>query len=227
MSVRTFLHIGFHKTGSTSIQHFCWNHRQRLADAGVRMFEGAEIASNHVELHVAAMRAERMSPIKLARRLQRNERYRTDVQRRVDSFLAAASDDSVLFSAEGLSYLRYPDELEWLKAQFPGEVQVIACLRERNGFREAYRHTLNGIGFAESDEPHSVSYLADDSWLLDLQGRLTPFRDTFGSPNVTCIDYDEEVQRRGNIIPAFLEAIGVAACFEPADWSGVFLNRRT
>ncbi len=139
---RSIVHIGFHKTGSTSIQKFLWRFRPRFADLGIAIYEGQHIRDNHVELHIAAMDQERMSPFKHSSGVSGGEAYRRKVERRLQSFAAATAQSSYLFSAEGLSYLRDRDELEWLKSALPGEITIVAYLRNRDDYVSAYRYML-------------------------------------------------------------------------------------
>ncbi len=80
---RIVIHIGIHKTGSTSIQNFLWEHRAVLRELSVDFYFGAYNPRNHVELHAATMRADRSSPFKLARALQVDEAFRNRIRERV------------------------------------------------------------------------------------------------------------------------------------------------
>jgi hypothetical protein len=53
---RIVIHVGLHKTGSTSIQEFLFRHRAALRAQGVDVYSGMHIPSNRVELHTVAMR---------------------------------------------------------------------------------------------------------------------------------------------------------------------------
>ena len=71
----------------------------------------------------------------------------------------------------------------------------------------------------------SFADLGPGSWLLDYRARLRPFRQAFGSENVTVMDYDVEVERDGQIIPSFLRILGMLDHFSPADWEPFVRNR--
>lgn len=45
-----YLHIGIHKTGSTSLQDFLQKRAADLVGCGLHMFTGAIFSSNHIEL---------------------------------------------------------------------------------------------------------------------------------------------------------------------------------
>jgi actin-related protein len=220
---RIILHIGFHKTGTTSIQHFLWRQRERLMRHGIAFYEGLHIPSNHVELHVAAMALERVTPIKVKRNLWGGPDYRRQVEKRLRDFFSAVEAGTYLFSAEGLSYLRYPDEFAWLKSALPWPATILAYLRNRREYAAAYRHMISRI-MAESNDPDSVAYMRPDSWLYDYSMRIAAFRTAFGDENVVVHDYDAE-KENGNIIPSFLRVLGIENAFTTQECQ-VFLNRR-
>ncbi|HET6377253.1 MAG TPA: hypothetical protein VFG05_02935 [Methylocella sp.] len=225
MHHQSVVHIGFHRTGSTSIQAFCWRFRRRLAKLGIAMYEGWHRPANHVELHVGAMRPERMTPFKFKAGLNGGPSYRRMVEQRLSRFIGSASQDKFLFSAEGLSYLREEDELAWLRNILPGKAVIVACLRDPAEYLRSYRLALMRHGIAESSDPDSIAYTRAGSWLLDYPARIEPFRMAFGPENVILIDYGKEVYKSGTIIPSFLRVLGVENDFCDQDWSAFFLNR--
>jgi hypothetical protein len=225
MMTRCVVHIGFHKTGSTSIQNFLWQFRNRLATLGILFYEGQHIPHNHVELHIGAMAPHRMTPYKIAKGIAGGPAYREAVERRLAD-LAASAAGTLLFSSEGLSYLRYEDELTWLKKVLPGEVTVVAYLRKVEDYLQAYRHMLQKHKIEESDDKGSIAYLGENSWLKDYPARLMPFRRAFGEANVVVLDYDAEVADRGNVIPSFLRVLQIEPYFQVSEWNGIFLNKR-
>ena len=223
---RILLHIGTHKTGTTSIQRFLDQQRDRLAMLGVAFYRGRYLASNHVELHSATIRAERPTPFKLDRGLLVDDAYRSGVHADVSAFLDQCRVGRAVFSAEGLSYLRHPDELDRLRGLFQGrDVKIVVYLRDpeeyqRSHLAEFARRRIRG-GIVTGD----FSDLSPGSWLLDYRARLKPFRRTFGSENVHVVDYDVEVMRDGSVIPSFLRLLDIADAFAVEDWNGFGYNR--
>ncbi|MCI0466408.1 MAG: hypothetical protein L0Y57_05300 [Beijerinckiaceae bacterium] len=226
MVLRSIVHIGFHKTGSTSIQAFCWKFRHRLAGLGIAMYEGAHFRSNHTELHVAAMRPERMTPFKIKAGIAGGSAYRLEIEQRLARIVSSTPQDTLLFSAEGLSYLREQEELDWLRSVLPGKAAIVAYLREPQEFLHSYRHALIARGISPSSETDSFAYTGEDSWLIDYNERLKPFRASFGAQNVISIDYGKEVANCGTVIPSFLRILGAESHFCEQEWSAFFLNRR-
>lgn len=223
---RIFLHIGIHKTGSTSIQNFLGANRIALQKLGIDFYSGAYFPNNHVELHVATMRAERSSPFKLTKGIQVDEVYRESIQEIVSSYVNNTNFPSLIFSAEGLSYLRYEDEMIRLKNMIPeGRIQIVIYLRNPSDFLVSYRKELEKHPAPTDFDKDSFAYTGADSWLIDYEARLILIKKTFGEQNVIVLNYDEELQHAGNIIPSFLRVIGVESQFSESDWGKLFFNK--
>lgn len=220
MSKRIIVHAGIHKTGSTSIQKFLGERRAALREQGIDFYAGSYMPNNHAELHAAAMRTERQSGFKRINRIEVDGAYRDDVRERVRQHVANSPCPTVLFSAEGLSYLRHPDEFDRLKDMLLGDIEVVLYLREAAGFLASYRRMLH-VPESFIVTRDSFAYVGDDSWLVDYKALVAGFQSAF--PVVNVLDYDRELRQRGNVIPSFLDVIG--ARFRAEEWRGVFVNR--
>ena len=201
--------------------------KHKLSLSEIIYYSGSYIKSNHVELHAAAMRADRMSPFKMDTGLAIDESFRARVRERVCQFVALSNCHCHVFSAEGLSYLRHDDEMDRLKSMMPeGSIEIVVYLREPASFMASYRAEMKKHRLPDVIDRDSFAYVADDSWLMDFDNRVARFRNAFGSEKVTVLDYDHEVRETGNVIPSFLRVLGVESLFRPQDWSEFYLNRR-
>ena len=225
---RVVLHIGFHKTGTTSIQRVLNENRDKLlADSDVAFYSGYHNPANHLELHVAAMRPERQSPFKQAYRFVPTAAYISNVRERVARLLSRRSRVAC-FSAEGLSLLRHEDEVESLSRIFDNHaVEVIAYLRNREDWVASYAAMLARQAPSTAPVEDSYANLTEDSWLLNFERRIDPFRAVFGRDQVRVIQYDEVLACDGSVIPSFFRAIGAEKTLAKADWEDVWLNRRS
>jgi hypothetical protein len=220
------IHAGFHKTGTTSLQALFQTHAERLAAHGYAVYRGRHVAANHVELHAYAMRDDRRSPFKLTSGLTIDTAYRGAVAGEIAAFDAANPTKTLLFSAEGVSLLRHPDELARLADLLPArEVSFLFLRRDKDAWRESYR-VQHAHLIGENPPSDDFTYLADDSWLLDFDARLDAFRAFFGADAIQIIDYDVAARRDSSIVPAVLAALGVGAAFADVDLSDFYLNRR-
>ena len=226
-ATRAILHVGTHKTGTTSIQSFVTDrHPDRFRAHGIEPYSGRHIPHNHVELHVAAMRPERMSGFKERHAIRVDDAYVAAVAARIAAALAASLHETLFFSAEGVSLLRHPDELARLKALIPVETDIVIALRERAGFLASYRAQIGDRASTDPADYEHYRYVADDSWIADYAPRLALLRATFGAERVRTIDYDAAMAADGSILPAFLAAIGMGGVFTEAEWRVPFLNVR-
>ena len=64
---KIFLHIGTHKTGSTSIQNYLFEHEEQLRLDGIALYRGVYKKHNHIELYLGSMRYDRDSIAKQKR----------------------------------------------------------------------------------------------------------------------------------------------------------------
>lgn len=51
-----YLHIGTHKTGTTSIQNYLQDNIELLPASGIDFYQGFYIDNNHVEINLAALK---------------------------------------------------------------------------------------------------------------------------------------------------------------------------
>ena len=218
-----FVHIGTHKTGSTSFQRWASQNCAELARAtGLAYYEGL-FGPSHYEIPMLCMRADRNMP----ERVWRPRWCRPGWQRKAERHIrdqAARDVHSLLISAEALSYTRHPDEVARLIALLkPRQITAIAVLRKPSSFLRSYREAMLEQGFPPSPHRQSFAYVADDSWLVDYDALLGVYRQMLGADHVVALDYERELQRYGSIIPAILEAIGFDHAQAPG-WEDFRLN---
>jgi hypothetical protein len=132
-------------------------------------------------------------------------------RRQVRAQVDAAPDCTLVYSHEDLSYARYDDEFERLRALFDGvDMRIVVFLREKDEFLRSYAAQLEATGFEPSNDPTSFAYVELDSWLLDYDRLVDGCRRRFGADNVDVLDYDTVVEADGSIIPAFLGLLGIS-----------------
>ncbi len=208
-----YLHIGTHKTGSTSLQRFLAESRQHLRRIGTDVYSGKIEPENHLELYLAAMRPERDSFAKQKWALKVDAEFLRSTIVRVREFIASSPSRSLIFTTEGLSLLRHPDEIERLRDMLDAprhDVRVVLVLRNRQDFLQSYERQLLKIGGrATSSDPQSAFYVGPDSWLANFEELQQLYRKGFGPDALSVIDYDAEMRTSGNVLPAVIQAFGL------------------
>jgi hypothetical protein len=225
MSGDIVLHVGLHKTGTTSLQAFLASNRLKLERLGFAYYKGLHSPDNHVDLHAVPIRPEQGSPFLANNPTARSKIADAEVRQHISALCERERDRVKIFSNEGISYLKYRDEVEALRALFPDEdVRVVIYLRDPQEYLASYRVEMKKHKMPEVIRPDSFAYTEDDTWLIDYEGRLRAFREIF--PAFHAIDYDAEVRQCGSVIPSFLRLLGIEHEFARDEWVGFWLNRR-
>jgi len=208
-----FVHIGTHKTGTTSFQQWASKNRIELANAtGLEYYEGL-FAPSHYEIPMLCMRSNRNMPMRAKWPDWCLDEWQQSAKMHVRNEVER-HEGPLLVSSEALSYIRHPDEVERLIDLLrPREITVIVVLREPASFLLSYRKTLTRSGFNFSSYRESFAYVEDDSWLVDYDSLLAVYRKVLGSDRVMSVQYEPALERYGSIIPALLGAIG----FSPSE----------
>lgn len=210
-----YLHIGLPKTGTSSIQKCLTDYRELLNASNLDYYQSIYPAQTHSELVSASIRYERDTFGKLARNhIDYTPFYSNQISAIVHKYMNDSRYGNLIFSAEGLSFLRFQDEIDVLMnilLQQRNKVKVILYLRNKRDFLNSYRIQLHkNPDRAPSKTYWSALYVEDDTWLIDYDALIELYSKNFGKENLVIFDYDEEVKNRGNVIPSFLEAIGFA-----------------
>jgi hypothetical protein len=226
MAEHVLLHVGTHKTGSTSLQLFLRDHNDGLlARSGAHYPSGLLLPILHADLPLLAIRRERDWPARIRFPDTRDPAWLAAAEAHVREQHAASSRPTLVYSHEDLSYVRFDDEVDRLRELFGAlTVRVVVYLREPAAFLRSYRQQLEAMGFPASNDRDSFAYVEPDSWLVDYDALVSVYRRGFGETNVEVIDYDDAVARDGSIIPSFTDLLGIArADLPPLD--GYRLNQ--
>lgn len=213
------IHIGLPKTGSTSLQAFLDDHRLGLRDQGIDFFKSKEFRSksNHIQLYLSCLRpgVETFSTLKYPNIDQSDLRHRTSEA--IRDFFSDSKCNRLLFSTEGLSFLRTSEECIALKELFPPDTafEIILVLRDKADWLKSYTGQIHKDARREpSSDPRSALYVEGDTWLTHFEDIISAYEAVFGA--VRTIDYDKNL-----ILPKVLEAMGIDA---PGDWDQYRLN---
>lgn len=226
---KIFIHIGHSKTGSTSIQRYLRDHESSLLKNGFTLYKGKHKDSNHIELFLGAIRHDRDSFAKQNfPDITFDQHYTAQIKQRVHQFIASAETTNVIFTTEGLSFLRHADEMDRLLDIFEDhtdDITIILYLRNKADFLKSYtKQVLRKKSRTTAQAFDSTLYVEPDTWLIDYDALTTLYQKAFGKHSVVLVDYDQEMETLSNVIPSFIKTLGIPAGDD--DLSAYFFNKQ-
>lgn len=204
---RLSLHIGSHKTGTTSVQMTFERNAARLRARGLAWVQGESMPNLHQYLTFTD--AGQVVP----------NGYRVADAPLLARLLAAAPADHVFASSENFSFFFTQaaiDELaEALRPHF-GRIDIIVYLRRQD--RHAISHHQEG---AKPERPaegqlwgHALTPLPrpapQQRLYLDYDARIAMWEKAFGAESLRVRLFDRALLKQGDIVPDILEVLGVA-----------------
>lgn len=199
--MKGIIHVGLHKTGTTTIQRALYENRQVLNNGG---FNYALPVANHSEALVNMFASH---PVEYHLNIQ-NRRGQKEIREHAAGMFEHFSDvnagwEGIILSGEVLSQFDL-DELHRLKEyldQFITEYIVVACVRHPIDLgKSLFQQRVKG--------GRTISHvLAAPPW-VDFRYRLEKFDKVFGADNVRVFDFESAVSR-GSILQYFLDKSGV------------------
>ena len=200
--MRTIIHIGQHKTGTTSIQHYLQSHRDTLAQQGLYVPNVLMGFGNpsHFMLNVYALDEHRESTAKIRLKETVSNNFFEDLEARMHKdiqqhYLNAAKENcqEIIWSNEGLYLLNSEHEYQRLRDLFgslAGETLCICCFRDKESYARSYKAQLESLDLPLSEDPDSYRYFGEDSWLFDYEGKVKLLEKVFDE--VLVLDYDSQ-----------------------------------
>ena len=200
--MRTIIHIGQHKTGTTSLQHYLKKEHQNLLKKGLyvpQSIVGIEHPSHYI-LSVYALKPTRLSPMKEV--LLKNQH--PDYFKRLEQKLLADIENhyqqaiknncsDILWTNEGLYLLNSVSEyqkLQQLFQRYSDDVVCICCFREKESFRQSFIQQLKTQALSFSQDKDSYRYIEPTSWLFDYDRKKELLEQVFKT--TLFLDYDRE-----------------------------------
>ncbi len=195
------IHIGMHKTGSTSIQH-------SLAALDDENHYYAQItgAPNHsVPVFSAFSASPLRHPINRARGYDEAgiTEYAKRVRNDIHKSLEAAGERTLVISGEGIKKLKIA-ELERMKAFFDqrsADVEIVSYVRAPMGFISS--------AFQQHVKTGHLEHFRVDKLYPDYQDRFEKFDQVFGRDNVHLWKFDPASFADGSVVRDFCDRLGI------------------
>lgn len=218
IKMRTLIHIGQHKTGTTSLQYYLQQNRLKLSKIGLYVADSIAGYNNpsHFILNVYALNKDRYSSMKERLWKIKSQTYfdslenelKNDVYRHYKIAREQGCKD-IIWSNEGLYLLNSVGEYNRLKNLFvehSSSVISVCCFRDVRSYKLSYEKQLLKSGIAPSKDKDSYRYLEDDSWLFDYNAKIKMLNEVFDET----INFNYNQQDN---IGEFLDGIGYSGIY--------------
>ena len=218
---RLFVHIGTHKTGTTSFQKWLMTNEPLLLERfGLGVYHGA--FPNAREIGLACANTDRLLPVRHLPQWN-DPTWRAHVGDIIQAQLAR-DVPSMILSAESLSFLRAPEEIRRVSEMMTNhDVTILVTLRNPVEFLGSWERHLTRGGYELSDNPASFAYVKHDSWLARYDQLIDAYAAVFGRDRVLTIDYESANAEFGSVIPALMRHV-VDDIERLPEWSHLRLN---
>lgn len=200
---KVILHIGTHKTGTTSFQKLLKNQELNLTSRGMHLFKSivSQAEFQSWEFGLLTVRNSLNYP---ARRMFFDSTLPSmqEIMRSNVSMQMLSDAQQVIVSNEALSFIRTSEEVENLATLIKGrDVRIILSLRNPSSFLISWKHQLEKMEMPTTSKfRDSVCYTNSDTWLIQWDQLVKVFVEIFGEESMNIINYDEEVNKDGTIL---------------------------
>ena len=233
MARQVIIHAGQHRTGSTSIQQYLKFNRDQLSrrgiavcpnwTAGLERIDAGNLNCNAKAIANAVIRDSLQTPVRLSDVCPiLNPAQKIEGLARVNAYLRQLPQETVILSAEALSFVRQSDELELIEKLCLGmDFRALMFLRNPNDWLESWKSQvayLMAQNLAEASSGTGVFDFSESTWLTDHDA----MRGAWGN-RCKFLSYEAALKTHGSVIPAFLIELGLdpASCH---DWKCFVAN---
>jgi len=197
--MKIYLHIGTHKTGTTSIQHFAEDNMDLLAEHGICWPRTRELKNTSRQHSL------------LWRMLQAGEGNRVaDFVARAIAGAQEQGAHSILFSGEGFCHASEAEAAAFMKLFAGHDVQVIVYFRNVFDYaRSALTQNLKYVSRRPRPEiiHRAIQRSLDYTAIIELWQKMVP------EGGIEVRSFDDEKKR---LVPAFFDRLGVPAALVAA-----------
>jgi hypothetical protein len=204
-----FIHIGTHKTGTTSIQNFLRDHATRLKECGVFVPQSGTLNANSGHHNIAW-------------ELRKDPRYNPGIDGIDDlvSELRTSSERTAVISSEDFEYLvQYPSELKAFDERIEAtgfSTKYVVYFRDRDSYARSLYCELESAGLVDDFDKmrqsiENIGYVRVDRDLYYefRYDRFVESWETILGPKVDSYTYEAAVHGMG-LLPSFLLTIGAS-----------------
>lgn len=211
-----YIHIGTEKTGTTSIQSYLTQNRDKLRCQGI-LFPTVLGANNQLRLPAYAMDAGKhdvVHAIVLSEERNGIDDFRKQLRIRLSRELSSFGGHTVVVSSEHChSRLRSYDEIARLKSLFDGfsdQVKVVVYLRRQDRVALSLFSTAIKCGKTDIDNIFPKINAKQLPYYFNYRQIILQYREVFGDEGVIVRIYEDAINSPGGLISDFSSIIGIA-----------------
>ncbi len=203
-----YLHIGTPKTGSSSLQTFLFNNRDKLLKKGVLyplliktvtypQNSGQKRKKSHHNLHWSLTKDP--ESIKSYKAYNPMAGDWTDLHKEIDEL--NPKPDKIIISAESFYDLLPPENIPLIKKYLKGyKTKIIVCLRNQYEYFRSYYCLRVKVGYKNSLR----QFILENKAQGDYFQMLSPWSEVFGKENIIVVPYN-----KNGIINDFLQKLNI------------------
>lgn len=226
MTRHLFVHIGTHKTGTTSLQTYLTDNEAALRKAGVSVVSqpvGGRKDANLISFSNAVLRPSLGVPVRLTKTVSPLGRWqRLKLVSHYRRLFGAADRNHIVISSEALCMARLPSELAEIRRFLDFrdlKVTPVLCVRACEDWRRSWKSHIETwtpqfrLPFGDGTDDVRGDWYYDLDAIRAFWSQLGPLRE---------VDYNAATERDGTVLPTLLAALDVPTLSDP---TGYFQNR--
>lgn len=205
-----YIHIGLHKTATSSIQHTLWQNKELLKDHGVffpsnwkrnhgivmqTMFSSPEFLTKKTE-YIYYVKANLNSMRKIAS-------FASENKKNIKKEILNTNCNTVVFSGESISMMNKTDLIPmklFLKTMMPlAKITVVIFVREKSAFASSYYQQDIKAGLNAVIRLHEKLY----------QETIEKFSRVFSKENMKVVSFEKSLKHPHGPVGEFLNIIGL------------------
>ncbi len=173
LQMNTLIHIGQHKTGTTSIQKYLNRNRDCLLQH--KIYVPIFPNTNHWKLNVYSLDDERISTMKKILKKSEISKIKQTLKKDVETIYKdahAQNCNQIIWSNEGLYLLNSLKEYGRLTSLFQklsNQIEIVCCFREIDSYKKSFFTQLGGdVNYIDKNSCH---YFGEDSYLFNYDAK--------------------------------------------------------
>ena len=212
------IHIGFHKTGSTALQQYCFQNSEVLAEkVGVHYFNALQNHSYINDLFDDDVASVTQNVDSGSFLRSKKEEQRAALKKDLFNQIRTCTTPYFMLSGEGfskLSAVKVTELKSWLDPYFD-DIQIVSFVRDHRSFLNSFVQQLTRVGITMSSiDPKTLKYdgrsmgrKRSASLLPNYQAVHEMFADIFGEEKMTILDYTKIRADGVSVVDSFFETV--------------------